>query len=512
VMVRRFNLLHWLVDHASWEVILAFAKAYIWPIVGTGIIAIGLAARNRLPSWLWWGCICVAVLCVTSILPSAISKLSRGGPQLLKVGDIRFDYLPQSPLMHGWKLAYEDPGPPPSFRSATDAPNQDGLAIKVDRKYAIYYELPPNAGICDRIRFAARFTSSTMFFTRVDVISRDRSHPETVDLKFYVGKRNPIPTPGWPKEWTLWVTGETLAAGWMSFEISLPDVVRRTFGTHGLMYDRLRGIRLRGSLSISPIELLREKGPTEASEPLPHRLKSAIPLLVVMTFALALIFTKVNNWDRLRNQQQKAGDQSNAPQSTNKGAEDDGSLAVSGTAKQLLSDEPRTALEHEKQTKKILRARDEAVSRLREFDKNMSDPQQRSPTGGATATGTATLTVKGPQLDVRERAFSASAGILNFLLERERSAPPYPSADLSPTDWSKAEAEIRAYDAETMRLFNQAWGAQVIDLRDRLAAKGLQDPALDDLYNRPTSPLGIRIIGEKIGGLAEKLPSEPPAK
>ena len=199
-------------------------------------------------------------------------------------------------------------------------------------------------------------------------------------------------------------------------------------------------------------------------------------------------------------------------QTTNKRDKDEGDRAsVSGTAKQLLKDEPRTALEHETQTKKTLRARDQAESRLKEFHRDKSEPKH-SATGGATVTGTGTLTVRGPELDLREQAFIVSAGILNFLLERERSAPPYPSPDLSPADWSKAEAQIRAYNAETMRQFNQAWSTQVINLHDRIAAKGLQDPALDDLYQRPTSPLGIRIIGEKIGDLAEKLPSEPPAK
>jgi hypothetical protein len=395
-----------------------------------------------------------------------------------------------------------------------DAPNQDGLAIAVTRKYAIDYDVPPNEGICDRIRFAACFTGSTMFFTRIYVTSRDKSHSELVDLKFYVGNRKPAQTAGYPREWTLWITGETLDHGWMSFEISLRDAVKQTFGTQGFIYDRLKAIRVRGSLSISPLELVRENGPTTVSWPNSHRLRSAIPLLVALALCLILIIgiRNVNDWGKSKKEQQKTGEVSTAAQTTNKrDGNEEGPTDASGTAKQMLKDEPRTALEHDTQTKKTLRARDQAESRLREFVRDNSEPQH-SGTAGATASGTATLTVRGPELDLREQAFIVSAGILNFILERERSAPPYPSPDLSPADWSRAEAQIRAYNAETMRQFNQAWGTQVINLHDRIAAKGLQDPALDDLYQRPTSPLGIRIIGEKIGDLAEKLPSELPAK
>jgi hypothetical protein len=176
-------------------------------------------------------------------------------------------------------------------------------------------------------------------------------------------------------------------------------------------------------------------------------------------------------------------------------------------------DEPRTAREHEAQTQKTAKAKDQAESRLSEADKmNLRTIPQQSSAGGATAVGTVTLTVRGPQLGLREQAFIDSASILNFLLERERGAPPYPSPDLSASDWSKVEAEIRTYNAETIRQFNQAWGPSVVRLHDSLAAKGLQDPALDDLYNRPTNPLGIRVIGEKIGDLAERLPPDSPAQ
>jgi hypothetical protein len=58
-------------------------------------------------------------------------------------------------------------------------------------------------------------------------------------------------------EWSLDIQGEVLDDGWTLVKISLEDEVARTFGREGLVYQRLNGIRLRGSLSVSPITLYR---------------------------------------------------------------------------------------------------------------------------------------------------------------------------------------------------------------------------------------------------------------
>ena len=311
-MNRKSKLLHWFVDHASWEGALALAKTYIWPIVQAGCIAttgVVISYLARLPIWIRWVCICVAVLCAALILWTVVIKLTRGKSQRLKINDIRFDYLPRSPLEHGWKLAYEDPGPPPIFGSAMDAPNRDGLAITVTRKYAIDYDVPPNAGICDRIRFAARFTDSTMFFTRIYVTSRDKSHSELVDLKFYVGNRKPTQTPGYPKEWTLWITGEMLDHGWMSFEIFASRCGSADFWNAGI---HIRPIKRYSAAWVTFYFSIRTCPRNWAddgvSAAFSHRLKSAIPLLVVLALCLILGIRKVDDWAKSKKQEQKTSE------------------------------------------------------------------------------------------------------------------------------------------------------------------------------------------------------------
>jgi hypothetical protein len=61
-------------------------------------------------------------------------------------------------------------------------------------------------------------------------------------------------------EGVLSISGKPLRGGWESFDLVLDDVVRDTFGKRGFIYGaygKLLRIRLRGSLSISPIGFYR---------------------------------------------------------------------------------------------------------------------------------------------------------------------------------------------------------------------------------------------------------------
>jgi hypothetical protein len=51
-------------------------------------------------------------------------------------------------------------------------------------------------------------------------------------------------------------------------------------------------------------------------------------------------------------------------------------------------------------------------------------------------------------------------------------------------------------------------GKEAIALHDQLLKRGFQYPALDRLYNDPGTTAGIKVIGQKLRDLAEKLPPE----
>jgi len=62
------------------------------------------------------------------------------------------------------------------------------------------------------------------------------------------------------------------------------------------------------------------------------------------------------------------------------------------------------------------------------------------------------------------------------------------------------------YMNQTMSIYSETFGAKVIAMRNELAYKGITDGQLDSFYEHPTNPIGIRIVAEHIGALAERLP------
>jgi hypothetical protein len=108
-----------------------------------------------------------------------------------------------------------------------------------------------------------------------------------------------------------------------------------------------------------------------------------------------------------------------------------------------------------------------------------------------------------PHPGLKLRVSTLSAEILAFLADRERHGPPImPRKD----HWTEDTAIIIGYFEETMRLYSQRFAARVIAARNELAEQGLRDEELDRFYDHPTNPIGVRMVGERIGALAERLP------
>jgi hypothetical protein len=122
---------------------------------------------------------------------------------------------------------------------------------------------------------------------------------------------------------------------------------------------------------------------------------------------------------------------------------------------------------------------------------------------GQVATRVLTLTVLPANTPLKERALLLSGDILEFLVGRNENAPPYPEVKT----WAQDQAIVRAYDAETMRLFTQSFAPNIYSVRDALTLKGLRDPGLDQLYEHPANAYGMRVIAQKIADLAQRLPS-----
>jgi hypothetical protein len=119
--------------------------------------------------------------------------------------------------------------------------------------------------------------------------------------------------------------------------------------------------------------------------------------------------------------------------------------------------------------------------------------------GVAGGTGTAALTVL-PSL--KHRALALADEILRFLLVRQSSEPPLPT----PATWKADTDMMLDYSKETMGLYSQKFGARALALWRQLSEAGFKDRELDRFIEHPTNPIGIRIVGERLGALAEQMP------
>jgi len=169
-----------------------------------------------------------------------------------KIFEIRFDYLPDSPANRGWALGLQGgPQVRPEFMADRDSPIPGSLLIRDRGAYYLDQDVEPQARSAGTVEFSAKFTKNAVFYLKVKLLSRDRSKEYVVWLAHLPG--NEPPRQFDEREWTVYVTGDTLANGWMNLRIPIAAEVDQTFGQKGWVYHELWGIRLRGTISISPI-------------------------------------------------------------------------------------------------------------------------------------------------------------------------------------------------------------------------------------------------------------------
>ena len=99
-----------------------------------------------------------------------------------------------------------------------------------------------------------------------------------------------------------------------------------------------------------------------------------------------------------------------------------------------------------------------------------------------------------------EKTFKLSNEILLFLKEREENEP-----NINFKNWENSTNEILFYSSETMNLYSVKFSSKVMLARDQFKEKGFTDSELDKFYEHPVNQIGIRIVGERLGLIANKL-------
>ena len=168
---------------------------------------------------------------------------------------IGFDYLPASPLIHGWKLGE---GIPPRLTFVPYRLGKKALAIQEvaqpgQRPYALDYNVEPVAKI---VEFVAKFESGAAIYAHVGMaLSKPPSTSADGWIQFRIGTSHPERVTS--TEWLMYVMPTRSKRKWDLFRIDLMDAVKQTLGNDGWTFKRLIGFRLRGNLKLAHISVFK---------------------------------------------------------------------------------------------------------------------------------------------------------------------------------------------------------------------------------------------------------------
>jgi len=247
----------WFVDHSLWEVL-------CWVLGGTvssTLTAIWLTARTHL-DWVTVGLAFAGGFVATLIGRRVDRRRSNSSAVEHFVWRIGFDYLPDSPLTHGWEFVKEDGAISPQLLPLLPgAPVSPGLQIVPAGWYGIEHSVSLDGKTCDTLSFAAKFSDLGRFYVFVEVTSMDGSTVvQRKWLRFRASNFAETPTSDRTgNEWGLSMTGRSLGQDWRAYDIALRENVRDAIGNQGLIYRQVLKVRLRGALSISAIRFRKTK-------------------------------------------------------------------------------------------------------------------------------------------------------------------------------------------------------------------------------------------------------------
>ena len=111
---------------------------------------------------------------------------------LKRIGEICFDYLPISPLERGWKWDYVDTNRKPFFSLAKISPVPGCLKVETEKPYCIKYQIEDEIfQNCKRVKVCIKLRAEedTMFWTQVEVSTKDNSKWNKVWIKYYKGNK-----------------------------------------------------------------------------------------------------------------------------------------------------------------------------------------------------------------------------------------------------------------------------------------------------------------------------------
>ena len=105
------------------------------------------------------------------------------------------------------------------------------------------------------------------------------------------------------------------------------------------------------------------------------------------------------------------------------------------------------------------------------------------------------------QHELEQTTAQLSREIIAFVDGRSRMAPPPPR----PETWEQDEAIWLAFEQQTVAAYVPRFSSRVRRARAGLTFRNIRDRDLDAFYQAPASSFQIRVVGERLGVLADRV-------
>lgn len=168
---------------------------------------------------------------------------------------ILFSYLRAEPENKGWVVRVEGNGVKPRFKLKED--NNRGIYLKIanDDSYYMDYVFEPAHFFFEEISFIAKLEQSSILYLKIAIFNEPSEKEIPFWLKIHYGQKSRLPVKESDGEWIVHVPLEPLENGWSRVTLNIPNEYLKIKAKRDWTFERLIAIRLRGSLSISRIDL-----------------------------------------------------------------------------------------------------------------------------------------------------------------------------------------------------------------------------------------------------------------
>jgi hypothetical protein len=161
-----------------------------------------------------------------------------------------------NPEKLGWNLGVDrESNVKPEIAIGSDGNYGYFWQITAHDSYYLDYSLNISKYAFNKLSFVIQNNKPCTVYAKVQLKSRNNELEKSGWISLKEGDVEAKPHGSGKYEWTFYDLPNSVDNNWKEFKIILPEAVKHTFGNEGWVYNRITGLRIRGSINIAEIKI-----------------------------------------------------------------------------------------------------------------------------------------------------------------------------------------------------------------------------------------------------------------